>query len=170
MIDIRFTDEMNPRNAARVIDHLRQPRAYIDTAADYGAAHEAWLGKIEAELVSATRFALMATDGRETAGVIVFRPEPNKPETIGIRNISIKPAHKGQLFGSFALRTTERIASTLQPAARQIIVDTKTTNRDMIGFLHSQGYADLETTDLYDSGKPDLVLAKDLSAITARNR
>ena len=39
MIEHRFTDEMNPRNAAKVTDVLRGKRIYIDTERDYPGLH-----------------------------------------------------------------------------------------------------------------------------------
>jgi aerobic-type carbon monoxide dehydrogenase small subunit (CoxS/CutS family) len=44
-------------------------------------------------------------------------------------------------------------------------VDTKTTNKDMIVFLESQGYKVIRVDDLYDSGKPDIVLGKQLASV-----
>lgn len=161
MIDFRLTDAMNPRNAARVVDHLRQPRLWIPTEEDY-ADHGEWLEKVEAELVGDRRHALMATFGKIVVGAIVFRPEPHDPKTIGIRNISINPDYEGRYVGAFTLRNTEYAARESYPEAKRIIIDTKTTNHAMISFLESQHYLPEEIIDLYQSGKPDIVLAKHL--------
>lgn len=161
MIDFNLTDTMNARNAARVIDHLRQPRLWIPTDEDY-SHHSEWLEKTEAELISDTRHALVATFGRVVVGAIVFRPEPDDQETIGIRNISINPDYEGRYVGAFTLRNTEYAIRESYPKAARVIVDTKTTNTDMIAFLQSQHYSPKEIVDLYQSGKPDVVLAKPL--------
>lgn len=161
MIDFRLTDEMNPRNTARVIDHLREERLWIPTAKDY-SSHNEWLEKTETRLTTGKAHALLATFGRIAAGAIVFRLEPDDPETIGIRNISINPDYEGRYVGAFTLRNTEHAIRESFPEAKRIIVDTKTTNLDMIAFLESHHYSPEEIVDLYQSGKPDIVLSKPL--------
>lgn len=160
MIDFHLTDEMNPRNAARVIDHLREERLWIPTTEDYGSRHNEWLEKTEARLIDNKVHALLATFGRIAVGAVIFRPEPNDQRIIGIRNISINPAYEGRYVGAFTLRNAEHVALETYPEAAQMIVDTKPTNYDMIAFLESQHYSPQEIIDLYHSGKPDVVLSK----------
>lgn len=160
MIDFRLTDEMNPRNAARVTGYLDEPRLWIPTEEDYGTRHGEWLEKIEHRLINKEAMALLATLGLEAAGVIIFRPEDS--ETSSIRNISINPNYEGRRIGSFMLRNAEHAAQEAHPGTKRIIVDTKITNSAMISFLESQGYAPEEIVDLYDSGKLDVVLSKTL--------
>lgn len=163
MIDFHLTDEMNPTNAAQVAGHLREPRLWIPTEEDYGSQeHTNWLEKTEAELRECSRHALMATFGRTVAGALIFRVEPQNTETVGIRNISINPDFKGRLVGAFMLRNAEFLMREIYPEATKIIVDTKPTNYDMLGFLESQQYRPDEIIDLYQSGKPDVVLTKSL--------
>ena len=161
MIDFHLTDEMNPSSAAQVAGHLRRPRLWIPTEEDYGSRqHAHWLEKTEAELISGDRSALLATFGRVAAGVIVLRPEPDHPEIIGIRNISINPDFTGRHVAAFALRNAEFLAREAHPEATEITIDTKVTNHDMLSFLKSQHYSPREIVDLYQSGKPDVVLSK----------
>ena len=163
MIDIRFTDEMNPRNASRVIDQLRGPRDMIPNQ-DYGNKHEEWLERIEPRLIRGDVHALFGEFGRVAAGAIVFRPEPSDSNIAGIRCISIPPEFKGRRIASFMLRNTELLIEEMYPRTEEVIVDTKTTNHNMIAFLESQGYRPEEITDLYQSGKPDIVFSKTLRA------
>ena len=161
MIDIRFTSEMNSRNAAKVADVLREPRLWIPTNEDYGAKqHQEWLEKTEAELVEEARFALLAIDGMKSRGAIVFRPDPDDETVMGIRNISISPETRGRLYGSFMLRNVEYAARQMLPRVETFEVDTKATNDEMLAFLAGQGYEQANVRDLYDSGKPDVVLRK----------
>lgn len=53
MINFRLTDEMNPENAARIMDCLGEPRLWIPTEEDYGPLHGKWLEKIEHRLINA---------------------------------------------------------------------------------------------------------------------
>lgn len=161
MFDFRLTDAMNPRTAARVIDHLGGPRQMVPSE-DYGTKHDEWLERTEPRLISGEAHALFATFGRVAAGAVVFRPEPDNPTIFGIRNISIHPNFKGRRVASFALRNAELLMRDINPDVAEIIVDTKTTNLDMIAFLESQGYTPKEIVDLYGSDKLDVVLSKTL--------
>ncbi len=169
MIDFRLTDTMNPKNAAQVVDHLRQPRLWIPTEKDY-PMHAAWVEKTEAELVSGSRHALLAKFGRAVAGAIVFRPEPDEPTTVDIRNISINPDFRGRHVAAFTLRNAEFVAREHYPETSQYTVDTKLTNHEMLAFLESQGYTPVEIVDLYSSGTPDVVLSKNYTTSICRRR
>jgi hypothetical protein len=160
MVNFRLTDNMNPRNAARVIDHLRAERLWVPSTEDYGSKHGEWLERTEARLIDGTAHALLASFGRVAAGAVIFRPEPDNATIIGIRNISINPAYEGRYVGAFTLRNAECAAREAYPETSQIIVDTKTTNHAMIAFLESQDYTPEAIIDLYQSGKPDIILSK----------
>lgn len=162
-MDVRFIDDMNPSRSAAVIDVLRKPRLWIPTKEDYGSAHDAWLEKTEAELISGTRNALLGQSGLAAVGAIVFRPEPGNEKSIGVRNISIDPSVSGRKFGTFMLRNVECIAQEEFPDVRRFEVDTKQTNHEMRQFLQQQGYTEVKTADLYDSGKLDVILEKQCS-------
>ena len=161
-MNIRFTDEMNPRNAAGVIDVLRAPRLWIPTVADYGARHGEWLGKVEHGLIDGTRHALHARVGRQSVGAIVYRPNESDLRIIDIRNISIHPDVKGRRFGTFMLRNIEMLAQEQYADVERFRIDTKATNTEMLSFLSEQGYGLTSVSDLYGDGKPDVVLEKSL--------
>ncbi len=158
-MNIRFTDEMNPARAAKVIDVLRAPRLWIPTQQDYGADHEVWLEKVEAELAAGKRYALHAQMGRRSVGVIIWRPN-TQPRTVDIRNISVSPEVRGRYFGPFMLRNVEYDIHKKYPDVKEVRVDTKTTNTEMRAFLGRQDYIEVGVEDLYDSGKPDVILQK----------
>lgn len=160
-MDARFTDEMNPAQAARVMDVLRAPRLWIPTEQDYGdTTHKAWLAKVEQELVDGNRYALHAQMGTQSIGAVIWRPRASEPNVLDIRNISIHPDVKGRYFGAFMLRNVEWLMLENYPDATRIEVDTKTTNADMLSFLARQGYEVTGINDLYDSGRPDVLLRK----------
>lgn len=159
MIDVRLTDEMNPSNIGKVADVLTAERLFIPTQEDYGSKHQEWVEETPTD----ARRALLATDLGTAAGVIVWRTEEGSPGNINIRNISVPPIARGRNFGSFLLRTAEY--AMREEGACIVHVDTKTTNKDMIVFLESQGYKVIRVDDLYDSGKPDIVLGKQLASV-----
>lgn len=162
-MNVRFSDEVNPSQAAKVIDVLRAPRLYIPTEADYGSHHEPWLAKTEYELTSGTRHALLIEDEIGSAGVGIFRIDSDNPDVVDFRNISIDPRVGGRRFGSFLVRNVEHIASFTYPEATTLRVDTKHTNSDMIAFLERQGYVRQSMSDLYSSGKLDIILQKPIT-------
>lgn len=163
MIDVTFSDEMNSRTAASVADVLRSDRLFIPTSADYGdQKHADWVEKTEAELIAGTRSALFARRLGTAAGVIVWRPAP-EPTVIDIRNISITPLNRGQLFGSFMLRAVETAIAETAPDCK-IRIDTKSTNTEMMKFLLQSGYSVEGLADLYQSGKIDIIFAKVVAA------
>lgn len=139
---------------------MREPRLWIPTEEDY-PSHSQWLGKVEAGLSSGERHALFATIGGQTVGAVVSR-QGEVPNTVDIRNISISPDVKGRYFGAFLLRNSECLAREITPDVASIRVDTKATNLDMIAFLHTQGYSEIDETDLCNSGALDVVLEKSL--------
>ena len=164
-MDIHFTNRMTPDNVEMVGTTLSSPRLWIPTAEDYGAeGHLAWLEKSMAELREGRRFAMLATLGRRPVAAVVYRPGA-KPGLYDIRNISIHPDVEGELYGSFMLRQVEKaICNDAYLMQRiTILVDTKITNTSMLGFLRSQGYKpEAKPVDLYESGKPDIILSKHL--------
>lgn len=163
LFDARFTNEMNPSNAARVIDVMAGERFGIDTAKDYGAEqHQAWLGKTEVRLINNEAHALLAKVGLVAVGAIVFRLDPDDPKKVGIRNLSVDPTYWGRSFGTFLLDNAEHLAGEYYPEATTLDIDTKSTNLDMLGFLIERGgYTPRGIKDLYGSG-PDIMLHKPL--------
>lgn len=166
MEDISFGEVSNPGRAANIVDFLRKPRLWIPTKADYGESHSAWLEKTEAELSDGTRHALFAKTGSQTVGAVVFRQNQEKSEIVDIRNISISPDTRGRYFGAFLLRNSEYLAKEVYPQLSCFTVDTKLTNHSMRSFLKSQDYQEKSVLDLYDSGRQDVVLKKQLGKLT----
>ena len=143
--------------------HIAQPRLYIPTEQDYGVNRGPWVEKVEAELLTGKRHALLTHEGAESLAVVVFRQNPDATNVIDIRNISVNPDVRHRHFGSFLLHNTDHVISEVYPTGDTLMVDTKATNEQMISFLLTQGYTEAETADLYDSGKPDIVFRKQLN-------
>ena len=161
MIEHRFTDEMNPRNAAKVTDVLRGKRIYIDTERDY-PLHMPWLERNEAGLIAGSRQALLLEGFRgRPDGAIVWRPNPDNPHIADIRNLSLDPKYRslglGHAMSGVVLR---ELARTGYATAT---IDTKIHNEKMINFLESAGFSVVAILDLYGSGMLDVCMQRDLT-------
>ena len=102
--------------------------------------------------------------GKNTVGAVIYQGIVNQPRTLELRNISVSDDARGRYVGAFLLRNTEVEATQNDfPGIEEVIVDTKSTNIEMLAFLESQGYGVKEITDLYGLGTGlDVVMSKSL--------
>ena len=164
MADFRFTNEYSPSQREGVLDVLRRPRLWVPNT-DY-PDYQQWLGKVESQLSDNEKRAMVAYLGLAAVGAIVYQRHESKPGTVEIKNISVQPATRGRYVGSFLLRNVELEATHHDfPECNKLIVDTKTSNLDMITFLIRHHYSIAGIDDLYrlDAG-PDATLAKTVGA------
>lgn len=163
MAEFRFTNEHRTSEVGKVIDALRRPRLWIPTTNDY-PSHEEWLGKTEADIAAGRKRAMISYYDNEAVAAIVYRRHETLNNVVEIRNISVVPEARGRLIGSFALVNTELEAVRHDfPGTDTLMVDTKISNAEMIGFLENHGYSVQEIADLYMQGTElDAVLAKSL--------
>lgn len=162
VLNIHFTNEMNPSNAAEARSLMEGDRFGIDSLKDYGPKHRTWVEAAESRLINNEAHALLAKVGLVAAGVIFFREDPDDTAKIGIRNLSVNPRYWGRSFATFLEDNATYLAREYYPNATILEIDTKTTNSEMLGFLASRGYAISEVRDLYNSGMPDAILSKSL--------
>jgi ribosomal protein S18 acetylase RimI-like enzyme len=164
MKEFRFTNDNTRREASDVIGVLRSPRLWIPTEVDY-PDYATWLLKVEAQIVSGEKRAMVARHGRQAVGAVVYGRHQTQPDAVEIKNISIVPEARGRYVGGFLVRNTEvEAVGNDFPGTSRVMVDTKTTNADMINFLNEQSYQVIDVTDLYGLGAgPDAVLEKPLS-------
>lgn len=155
---------MNPQRAAHVIDMLRGKRLWIPET-DY-PGHGEWLERAEAELVANTKRAMAMYDGGTPMGVVIYQQDKLDPKRLELKNISVNPEVRNRLVGSYLLRNVEHEAAMNDfPDIQRFGVDTKTSNPEMIGFLVSQGYSEVDRADLYDTGMVDAVLEKKVNQL-----
>ena len=164
MINLRFSNELSKSQLGDVMKVLSRPRLWIPTSADY-PRHQEWLDKSEAQIAEGSKRALLAYADNTPVGAIVYRRHETEEKTVEIRNISIDPAIRGQLFGAFMLRQVETdVLANEYPKADTFVVDTKINNTSMISFLENQGYRRSNTLDLYQDGTGmDAILVKTLT-------
>lgn len=150
---------MSPSRAAGVIDMLRGERLWVPKT-DY-PKHQEWLGRAEAELVAGVKRAMVMYDGLTPMGVIIYQRDKSDSQRLELKNISVNPEARSRLVGSYLLRNVEYEAVLNDfPDVYRIGVDTKARNREMTGFLVSQGYSEVDRADLYSTGVADALFEK----------
>jgi ribosomal protein S18 acetylase RimI-like enzyme len=152
MADFRFTNEHSPSELGNVVGVLERPRLWIPSTTDYPDYLD-WVQKTEAQIAKGNKRAMLGYAGRVPIGTVVYQRHETRPYMVEIRNISVSPDARGRYVGSFLLRNTEVEATTVDyPECSGVVVDTKTTNTEMIGFLMDHGYRLEEVADLYGLG------------------
>lgn len=164
MIDLRFSNELSKSQIGDVMNILSRPRLWIPTFVDY-PRHKEWLDKSEAQIANGAKRALLAYAGHVPVGTVVYRLHETEKRTVEIRNISIDPAIRRQLFGAFMLRQVEMdVLENEYPEVDTFVVDTKVSNTSMINFLENQGYRHRDIVDLYQDGTGmDAILLKTIA-------
>lgn len=163
MSEFQFTNEHTASQVGAIIDVLRSPRLWIPARHDY-PDYEDWLLKVETEIAAGDKRAMLARMNGQAVGAVVYQRDEGA--TLKIKNISLAPDARGRHIGSFLVRNTEVEAHRYDfPDCDQVMVDTKTSNTDMINFLLVNGYHVQEIKDLYGLGTgPDVVLTKSFLA------
>ena len=163
MPNFAIGNDLNRVEQLLVVGVLRKPRLWIPTQTDY-PEHDAWLQKVESELETGKKRSWLVKVNDQPAGALVYQRHSSLPNTLEIRNISVEPEASGQLVGSFILHNTEKQARVDFPEVTEVMVDTKISNTEMLGFLMRHGYTLQEVTDLYSQGASlDAVLTKQLA-------
>lgn len=152
--DLRIKLAIEPEELARVNSLLAYPSLSEVAVGYYGARHFEWLAETRGELEQGEKQAILATMGGVAAGTTVFRMDGR------VRNISVLPEFRGLNIASGMLKGVEHLMRL--EGVDLSVVDTKPNNTQMVGFLESRGYAQVDEVDLYGSGSPDLVFEKQL--------
>lgn len=165
MKDICISNEHSCSQVAGIIDVLRQPRLYVPTDQDY-PNHNEWLEKTEHQLQTGMKRAMVAYIENTAVGTVIYQRNPVNHSELEVRNISVEQAARGRFIGSFLLKNSEiEAVSNDFPGVKEIVVDTKVTNREMIRFLTDHGYDVKEVVDLYGLGAGlDVVLTKSVES------
>lgn len=166
MADFHFTNEHTAKTTGEIMQVLRSPRLWIPSRLDY-PDFDQWLDKTEAAINDNSARAMSARIGTQTVGAVIYKPLAEESSTLQLKNISLAPDARGRHIASFLVRNVE--IETIGhdfPDCDRVIVDTKTTNTGMIGFLLAAGYELASIEDLYGLGSgPDAVLTKSLQPI-----
>lgn len=162
MREFLMRNDLQPRHIGDAIGVLTEPRFGI-TEGSY-PDYSYWIEKVADQLGKNEKRAMMMYWGQNAVGTILYQRHRTEKLTVEIKNISVSPGAEGRHIASFMLRNVEHEATQNDfPGCNRILVDTKVSNRDMIGFLFDQGYTPIATADLYELGAgQDIVFEKNI--------
>lgn len=152
-MDLRVTDSLEGRLDA-VLGFLEGPRLWIPRQ-DYPDFVD-WLHKAHGELQAGRKRAVVALEGSQVLGSVIYQPHRRLRGVLELKNISVRPESRGRLLASFLLRQAELAGMSL--GLRTVVVDAKARNIRIRRFLLSQRYTVRDTADLYGLGAGDDVV------------
>lgn len=147
------TDQLEGRLDA-VLGFLEGPRLWIPRA-DYPDFVD-WLHRAHGELRAGQKRAVVALEGPDVQGSVIYQPHKALRGVLELKNISVRPEARGRLLASFLLRQAELAGAAL--GLHQVVVDAKARNVEIRKFLLSQRYRPCGTADLYGLGAGDDVV------------
>ncbi|MDB5170433.1 MAG: hypothetical protein JWO35_127 [Candidatus Saccharibacteria bacterium] len=157
MANFQFTNEHRMSDVGNIIGVLEKPRLWVPES-DYPDYYY-WLEKVESELGTQQKRAMLAYAGAVPVGVVLYQKHRTRHNTVEIKNISVSPDQRGRYVGSFLLKNAEVEAlNSDYPECTSVVVDTKATNTGMVDFLVRHRYAPAGVTDLYGLGAGDDIL------------
>lgn len=145
-MDFHFTTEQTLRRADELADYLRGPRLWIPSC--HYPDFDEWLERALGALRSESKRAVIALSSGSIVGAVVYQKHRAIPETLEIKNITVRPDARGRHIADFLLRQAE-IEGSRDFAARRIVADAKRDNVPIRAFLIRCGYAAVDTVDLY---------------------
>lgn len=117
-----------------------------------------WIEKAETELLTGIKKGVIAYNNGILAGDVICQSHKDLSEELNVlelKNIRIHPEVRGRRFASFMLRQAE-----IEFPHDLILVDARKDQMDMINFLLSEGYKPIASSNLYEPGVSDIVMAK----------
>lgn len=157
-LDFRFTTEETCRRADEVVDYLKGPRLWVPQL-DYPDFSE-WMDRTHAQLKTEEKRAILAISQGNVVGAIVYQRHKKVPQTLEIKNITVRPDQRGRHVASFLLRNAE-IEGARDFRTVSTMVDAKASNLPIRYFLTRNGYKASVIEDLYCLGAgPDIVYEK----------
>jgi ribosomal protein S18 acetylase RimI-like enzyme len=162
-VKIYFTNELRRSRYDELLEYLRGQRLWLDSVKDY-PDHEQWLNKVDQELKSRIKRALVAFDGRRIIGATIYQKHKQIEHTLEMKNLTVRPEKRGRFIASFLLRNTE-IEGVHEFGARRITFDAKKRNAGIRHFAQGiHRYEISEERDIYGLGAGrDVVFVKELT-------
>ncbi|WKZ28694.1 MAG: GNAT family N-acetyltransferase [Patescibacteria group bacterium] len=160
-MDIRFTNELHPSRHDELVDYLRGPR--LGMPKRHYPDYDDWLGRVHAELGKQQKRAIVALDGGNVVGAVVYQRHKQQSDVLEIRNVTVRPDMRGRYVASFLVRNLEIEGLRDFPGVTRILCDAKRENREIRLFLLQHRYVVAGALDLYGLGAgEDLVFSKSL--------
>lgn len=119
--------------------------------------YEAWVERTEAELDSGYKGAVLAFSEAKLVGDLIYQPHKEISCFLELKNMRIHPQLRERKFAEFMLKQVEVENREKYDA---IIVDARANQKEIIGFMESQGYETFATLPLYHDSVPDVVMIK----------
>jgi len=157
-VEITFTTERIPTRADALVDYMRGPRLWIPRL-DY-PDFDAWSEKVHAQLKSEEKRAIVALARGDLVGAVVYQRHKAEPDALEVKNITVRPDHRGRYVARFLLRNAE-VEGRADYGVRRVLVDAKANNLRLRAYILGQGYRVRGVADLYGLGAgPDVVYEK----------
>lgn len=158
---IVFTSEISTQRTDEIVSYMLGPRLWIPQV-DY-PDFDTWAQKVHTQLKRGGKRSLVALVNGQVVGVVVYQRHTNYPNTLEIKNITVRPDQRGRHIASFMLRNAE-IEGVQDFQASSVILDAKASNTSFRVFVIGQRYRPMAEMDLYGLGSgKDVVYRKALS-------
>lgn len=165
-MDFKFTNDYPLTRLDEIVSYLLGPRLWIQRG-DYPDFLD-WADKTYQELKKENKRAIIALLFNNIVGATVYQRHKTGPDTLEIKNLTVRPDQRGRYVASFLLRNAE-IEGIKEFKARHILCDAKANNFAVKNFLLQHHYHIINQIDLYNlhSGE-DLVYHKAVPLVAFR--
>lgn len=148
-MEILVTTEQTYRRTDEVVHYLLGPRLWIFEQ-DY-PDYDRWVIKVHEQLKHESKRAILALSRGLIVGAVVYQAHQTEPDTLEIKNITVRPDMQGRHVASFLLRNAE-VEGRRDFGVCRAVVDAKARNLAIRLYLMKNGYRPKALVDLYGLG------------------
>lgn len=160
-MEVLFTSDRTVRMADEIVDYLLGPRLWIPQS-DYPDFGD-WVQKVWTQLKREEKRALVGISSGRVVGAVVYQRHLALPDSMEVKNLTVRPDVQGRHVASFLLRNAE-VEGARDYGASEVLVDAKARNGAIRCFLLRNGYSVAGVSDLYGlRAGDDVVYRKVLS-------
>ncbi len=162
-MDIRFTNILPASRLDEIVAYLQGPRLWMPRG--HYPDYDDWLHRVHGELCSERKRAIVAIDGGEIVGAVIYQRHKQDPGALELKNLTVRPDARGRYIASFLARNLEIEGLRDFPGVRRILCDAKRENVPIRWFFLRHRYVIAGSLDLYGLGAgEDLVFEKPLAS------
>ena len=121
--------------------------------------YEDWIERSMFEIELEYKKTVLAYFNNEIVGDIIVQPEKEMDKVLELKNARVHPSIRGRHVMSFLMKQAEK---EYAKGFEMILVDVRTTQKDMLGFFRSYGFREITKIPLYEKSVPEVVMVKDL--------
>ena len=148
-MNVSFTNEFTLSKIDEIVSFLAGPRLMVRNT-DYPDILD-WFQKVSIQLASQEKRAVIALDGAELSGVIIYQRHRVIADALEIKNLTVRPQSAGRKMATFLMRAAET-EGLRDFKTRKVLCDAKAGNIPVRMFLLWQGYLLADHRDLYKKG------------------